>query len=119
MTKREDNIVDLMLLVESELHPNSLLESLMLCDIILLESWERVEKGTFDTYKSLLEQLGEVLGPYFNSVGDNVGPNLFSSDLSRMKLEQLEAFSSKRASMYGPELISKVEKILEKVPQLD
>ena len=108
---RQDNILDLLNLVGSNLDANNLVESLQFSDIILLLSYKRVEEDTFDTYKSLLQQLGAVMGPYL-ATQKEFNANLFSTDLSKLKINQLEAFVLKRLNLYPEDLLQRVEDLL-------
>lgn len=108
---RQDNVIDLLNLIEGHLQPQSILESIKYADIILLLSYSRTEQETFGTYKSLLEQLGTLLGPYFAQHKD-FSANLFATDLSKLKLNQLQAFVEKRLSLYEPNEVETIEDLL-------
>jgi hypothetical protein len=114
MNESQDNIIDLMTLINSSLGKKSLIDNIKYCDIVLLLSSKRVTEDTFATYKSLLEQIGTVMLPFFQSTGKDFSPNLFGADLSKMELSHLEPFVSKRLSFYDINMIEDIESLLNK-----
>lgn len=113
MKKTISDIIDLLNLIDLNFSFDSFLDYLIAGDIILLLSKERVNDDNFDTYRSLLQAFGPILLPHFIQSQPDLNPNIFGSDLSKMKLSQLDTFVDKRISMYNPEVIKSVQDLLD------
>lgn len=115
MNKQICDVIDLIQLVNTKFEFNSLVEYVKAADVlILLGSEKRVNANNFNLYKSLLEQLSSLLLPYFLISNPDMNKNLFSTDMSKMKLEQRKIHAEKRMEFYDASLIDQVKEMLSK-----
>lgn len=118
MKKEICDVIDLISLINAHVELEEFIDYIKMADIVLLLSVSRVNEKTFETYKRLLESLSTVLLPYFISSAVEFNNNLFSTDMSKMKIEQLDILSSKRLAMYEDTLVNKAKEILKEAVAL-
>lgn len=113
MKKQICDVIDLISLINTKFEFDQFIDYIKAADIVLLMGHIRVNESNFDTYKSLLESLSTVLFPYFVLISkEEFNPNIFSTDMSKMKIEKLNLLIEKRLSMYDNDFIKQVEELL-------